>query len=218
MPVIVMIGIIVLFMVICLSLASRASPPVIDTDMHRELPAAVISVPAGPMCVEPAGPWPNLRGVLLENTPTEYERRVIRHQIDSCSRGATTTADPWEVLALYRLEPELGVPEQYRGILAAAWCWESSMRSSTSSGDGGVSHGPFQMQQWFWDWCGTKATMDVLEAAQCFWARADYYLHDGLCPGNVLRAEAMAANGPRYKTWGCKAKSDHAREWLSWGR
>jgi hypothetical protein len=76
------------------------------------------------------------------------------------------------------------------------------------------------MQAWIWGWCGLPrvegVTTDVLTAATCYWSRAQKYLDDGKCPGNVARAEAMVANGPAYAAWGCKARSKHWAELTAW--
>lgn len=177
----------------------------------------------GPMCT-PELPWggeplvPTHMGVLLLEPATEAESREVVHQIKSCSRSVTKVADPFAVLAMLRLERDLGAPA---GFLASAWCWESAMRPvPLARGDGGASHGFFQMKQWFWDACGLpmtdRVTTDLTMAATCYWGMADHFLQDGRCPGNVIRAEAMAANGDGYQHWGCKAESRHHKELLRW--
>lgn len=186
----------------------------------------------GPMClplseIEP--PRATHFGLLVSEPATESERAEIYQQVDKCwrfngvknhwtaSKLLPQPPDPWKLLALFRLEEDLGIPEEYRGILGAAWCWESAFRSEPRSGDAGASHGPFQQQDWFWAWCGAYGpTFDIINAAQCYWSRADYYLRDGKCPGNILRAEAMAANGKAYKNWGCSAVSLHGKELKRW--
>jgi len=177
------------------------------------------------VCFEETGPVtpPTQVGLLTVEPATLDERTAIYHQVNSCHRmkGAKDPwkyANPYLLLALYRLEPELGIPEANRGILAASWCWEAGFRDKPRAGDEGRSYGPYQQQAWFWDWCGASApTYDIVEASACFWSRAEYYLADGKCPpGSYSRAEAMSANGVKYKNYGCKAESLHWKEWERW--
>lgn len=174
----------------------------------------------GPMCqpdpVLPVDP-PTHLGVLLMDAATPDESAEVTFQIQQCSRRVTRVADPFMVLALLRLEQDLGAP---KGVLASAWCWETAMRPVPVRGDAGASHGFFQMQGWFWDACGLpmvdRVTLDLPMAATCYFSRVQQYLDDGKCPGNVTRAEALAANGPKYASHGCKAKSLHAAELARW--
>lgn len=164
-------------------------------------------VPDGPMClpfveedirVTP----PTHLGVLLQDPATEAERVEVATQIMKCKRSVTRVADPFMVLAMLRLETELGIPDEARGLLGSAWCWEAAMRTKPRAGDEGHSLGPFQMQAWLWGRCGLPMRDDVVYdlpvAARCYWSLVTHFLDDGKCPGNVRRAEAMAANGMKY--------------------
>lgn len=161
-----------------------------------------------------------LVGSLVAEPPTFAERLEVETQITRCARRVEKHADPFLVLALLRYEYVLGVPDSHRGLLGAIWCWENGMLSVPKVGDNGRSHGSFQMQQWFWAWCrlpmSKRVTDDLFIAAGCFWSRVDHYLLDGKCPGNVTRAEAMAAHGPKYASAGCAAKSRHVQELERW--
>ncbi len=179
----------------------------------------------GPMCLPPQpvvwdGPWPTHAAVLTMEPATPEESREVSLQLNSCARGRAKEADPLLILALLRLERDLGVPSGARGILGATWCWESALRPKPRVGDEGRSHGPFQMMGWFYAWCGLPAVDHVMYnipvSATCYWSRVQHYLDDGKCPGNVARAEAMAANAMKYKHRGCKAKSRHFEELERW--
>ena len=211
-----------------------------------------VAPPDGPMCLpdsEIQPPTPTLFGLLVSDLPSDQERADVYNAVDRCWRFQSIKnpwekgkplqdpPDPWKLLALLRYEADLGVPPPARGILLAAWCWEASYRNAPRAGDIGASHGPFQMQDWMWAWCGHSTwTYDPLVAANCYWSRVDRYLGDGRCPGNWVRAEAMTANGKRYgavargqaqafarypekaaKAY-CAVKSRHAEEYFRWLR
>lgn len=145
------------------------------------------------------------------------ERQLVERHLDQCSR-AGKRADPWLVLRVVQLERELGVPE---GLISAAVCWETgyTRRARGDVRDGHArAHGSLQLWPWWLRWGGLveDARDDIDAAVRVYVARVYHYLDDGRCPGNWLRAEAMAANGPRYKRWGCHARSRHADEWARW--
>lgn len=187
--------------------------------------------PPAPMCKQPTGPWPNEEGTLLEAPITELERNEVSLQISRCARSVHRVADPWRVLALYRLEAQLGVPDDMRGILGAIWCIEGGMRSEAASGgpirgdhdERGypMALGPFQGHGWLWNWCGLDADAadDLYLAARCYWSRvADrHQTLEGRCGKRGWRvAEALTANGPKYQHEGCKAESGHYKELAGW--
>lgn len=176
-------------------------------------------------------PLPTQLSVLLEDPPTEEERREIYTQIAACQHNTVRSADPWLVLALWRLEGILGVPDEARGILGATWCIESAFRSDTRSGSPirgdfrqghAYAHGPFQLWPWFRTWCGLSdgGADDLLAAATCYWARIqDRYevrVRDLRCKEPWKVAEAFTANGPRYVSEGCRAESKHWKEMKQW--
>jgi hypothetical protein len=204
----------------------RRAPKLIETE-PAEVKAAVGSEPGiGPMCIVEYLP-PTHMGVLLEEAPSEEERVVVERAISKCERDVRAVADPWKVLALHRLEKELGVPKEVESLLIATWCWEGAMRSDKPiRGDfnGGRAHsfGPFQMQAWFWDWCNLPTAPvvydDLTVAATCYWSRVRDVAERMDCPAKDRwpAAEAMAANGMKYKHYGCKARSKHWKELESW--
>jgi hypothetical protein len=196
--------------------AIRAEPLPVIAPMPRSP-----EPPANPPVVLPVNLPPSQLGVLIAEPPTDLERAEVERQIDRCSRDVRAVADPWLVLALWRLEADLGVPEAARGILGATWCWEAAMREKPRAGDHGQSHGPYQMQAWHWAWCGAAGPSDdLLEAATCYWARVDdrFRARTAGCPERVRWrvAEALAANGPRYLPLGCAAESRHWQELVRW--
>lgn len=154
-----------------------------------------------------------------ELLPTELEREVIARQVATCERRPGRRADVWGLLILLRLEAQLGVPDESRGILAAVWCVEGALLSRELRGDvrGGVAraHGPFQLWPWHREWCGlAEGGADDLEAAaRCYWARVvDRREARALeCDDSWRVGEALAANGPAYLSMGCAAESSHWR-------
>ena len=218
---------------------SRAEPPPMIEDLKRrpvvkapepvkeeQADTGTKTVGVGPMCIAEYIA-PDHMGVLLEEAPSEKERIAVETAIDKCERQVHQVADPWKVLALHRLEGELGVPKEAEGLLIATWCWEGAMRSDRPiRGDfhGGVAHsfGPFQMQAWFWDWCGLPTAPivydDLLIAGTCYWSRVEYMAAKNDCKGEAkwATAEAMAANGLKYKHQGCRAESKHWKELKKW--
>jgi hypothetical protein len=211
------------------------SPPAIDMRSlergprpPRPKPVARVERPA--MCLPPEGPWPNEEGALLEAPPTPQESREVARQIARCLRSVGAVADPWKVLALWRLEAVLGVPHEARGILGATWCVEGAMRDEAPAGgpirgdllDGEpLAYGPLQGHWWLWEWCGlrTSAADDLLVAARCYWARVEdrHARLAGRCGKDGWRvAEALTANGPKYQLYGCEAESAHWRELMTW--
>lgn len=226
--------------------ARAERPPMIDTsnlkrtpDTRKILPApepeADTTVdrmpPVAPSCHWPSGPWPSEEGALLESPITVEERNEVALQIGRCSRSVHLIADPWRVLALYRLEEQLGVPDELRGIFGAIWCIEGAMRSQASAGGPirgdldergrAMALGPFQGHGWLWKWCGleVEAADDLYLAARCYWSRvADRHTAlAGACGKKDWRvAEALTANGRKYAGQGCKALSGHVRELDAW--
>lgn len=191
------------------------------------------SPPPGPMCGEPTGPWPSEEATLLEAPITVEERNEVALQIGRCMRSVGRVADPWQVLALYRLEERLGVPDELRGILGAVWCIEGAMRSESVHGGPirgdfdergrAMALGPFQGHGWLWKWCGLDdaGADDLYLAARCYWSRvADrYQALQGRCGKKTWRvAEALTANGPKYAADGCAAQSGHYQELVGWRR
>lgn len=217
--------------------ASSEAPPLIGGIVRRHLAAPPVMTPVdGPMCqsVDPDLPdpdpiLPDLMGVLLEATPSETEQRFVDRALTACEgiRGPVRlAADPFQVLALARLEENLGVPESARGILVAAWCVETSMRARPGKGKQflgdfheGVARasGSFQLHENVWaTTCGgtRNAPHDLLWAAGCWWSQVlkteeKARRVSGCEDADMLRvAEAAASNVRRYG-WRCDSKSAH---------
>jgi hypothetical protein len=173
------------------------------------------------------------RDDLLWEPAASGEWRMVHEWIEGCvARGRVSQrmVDPLEVLAVMRLEEYLGIPWDARGILAAVWCMEASMRTVGRKGGpvrgdwrNGVAraHGPAQLWPWFREWCGfgPRGADNLYGALTCYWSRvADrhHYRNTSRCSNPWRVAEALAANGPRYLPMGCDAESSHWREMLSW--
>lgn len=202
---------------------AREATPVPEFIVAPELPE-----PA-PMCSSPVGPFPDHLGLLMSEVPSPEESQIVSRQIDLCKRSVELTADPYLVLAVLRLEHQLGVPPEAQGILNSVWCIEASMRLEGRHGGpirgdyhNGVAraHGPAQLWAWHRNWCGlTEGGADDLVASlTCYWQRVvdrreKRALH---CDDSWRVGEALAANGPRYRKFGCKAKSGHWEEMEAW--
>lgn len=211
---------------------ARAEPPPVIMEFERKPEPPPIK-PAPEACFDcvchwPEGPSPTLLGVLTEELPTEAERQVVETQIARCKRDVVTVADPWLVLAVYRYEELIGVPDEARGILGAVWCMEAAMRTQSADGEAirgdwqdgrAMAHGPAQLWPWHRAWCGlTEAGADdVLAALGCYWQRVvDRHPKASRCADAWRVAEALTANGPKYQHHGCKAESKHWRELMRW--
>lgn len=224
--------------------AESREPPLIGEfsrkgdDIVKPSPAAVrlqekkdtvLLSPEESMCLPPTATPPSHIGVLLQEPPDEEERTSVETQIDRCKRDVKGVADPFLVLAVLRLEDELGVPAEARGILGSVWCMEASMKLEGRDGGpvrgdfhGGtaMAHGPAQLWPWHRDWCGLTdgGADDLLASLTCYWQRVvDRREKRAMnCKDSWRVGEALAANGPKYKSWGCKAKSSHWRELERW--
>lgn len=216
--------------------SARAAPPVIGDvprfeghDEREEAAETTEAVQAphaegeGPMCgpqlpIEPDPP--TMFGLLTYEAITDEERTQVYKQIKLCARYVHTSADPWRVLAIYRFEEDLGVPKHLRGFLGAIVCWETAFKPNPRVGDVGRSFGPLQMMGWLWNWCGGDPTDDVFDAARCYWSRVEYKRNElgKRCKRPWVVAEALTANGPRYKHKGCAAESRHHEELARWKR
>lgn len=216
--------------------ASSEPPPLIG-EMPRPTRIALPNgAPKdGPMCqppvveIQPSTILPDRMGVLLQATPTEAEQQFVDRALTACEslRGPVRlVADPFQVLALLRLEQDLGIPADAHGIIVAAWCVETSMKARPGKGkqflgdfrDGvALASGSFQLHENVWAiTCnGTRnAPHDLLWAAGCWWSQvlkaADKARRvSGCAESDLLRvAEAAASNVRRYG-WRCNSKSSH---------
>lgn len=220
--------------------AESHEPPIIGDVVRAERPDSAsptrpmkkdvtLLSPGESMCLPPEPTPPDHIGVLLQEPISDEERSMVEAQISLCKRDVKNVADPFLVLAVLRLEDELDVPPEARGILGSVWCLEASMKLEGREGGpvrgdyhGGVAmaHGPAQLWPWHRNWCGlTDGGADDLTASlTCYWQRVVERREKRAmgCKNSWQVAEALAANGPRYKSWGCKAKSSHWRELERW--
>lgn len=222
--------------------ASSDPPPLIGEVLRPRAPGADSAPSAsagvaaghpadGPMCVADKSTQilPDRMGVLLENPASEGERRLVNKALEACGRlrgPVHLVADPFEVLALFRLERDLGVPERARGLLVGAWCVETAMRATPSQGEAflgdwrdgrALASGSFQLHENVWSGtCGgtDEAPHDLLWAASCWWAHVLQAQEkarrvSGCRDRDILRvAEAAAASPSRYG-FRCDSKSGH---------
>jgi hypothetical protein len=172
---------------------------------------------------------PDRMGVLLQSPPSETERVFVDLALSACEglRGPVrNVADPFQVLALHRLESDLGVPQHARGILIAAWCVETAMKAEPSHGkqflgdwrEGvALAAGSFQLHENVWarNCRGTsQAPHDLLWSATCWWSQVlkaedKARRYSGCRERDLLRvAEAAASNVRRYG-FRCDSKSGH---------
>lgn len=206
------------------------TPPPVITPITRTPAHAERVIKDGPMCQAPDFsdlPPPTHLGVLLQDPPTHAERVLVSKSMSACEsfRGVSKEgADPFLVLALVRLESDLGAPP---GLFAGTYCIEVSMRATSRTGGphygdwrNGVplASGPFQLHRGVWDGvCGgtPDAPHDLIWAATCYWANVTRVLETGKAdhcrPRDRLRvAEAAASNVRRYG-FRCDSASAHWR-------
>lgn len=163
---------------------------------------------------------------LLQDPATELEERTVLAQIAACPRGGVDrVADPFYVLALLRLESDLGVPEEASGILSAVWCIEAAMRLESYDGSDirgdprglkKMAHGPMQLWPRMRSLCGLTdgGADDLFASATCYWQRVAVRQESTSqkCKNNSWQvAEALVANTPKYARNGCAAESAHWR-------
>lgn len=163
---------------------------------------------------------------LLQDPATELEERTVLAQITACPRGGVDrVADPFHVLALLRLESDLGVPEEASGILSAVWCIEAAMRLESYDGSDirgdprglkKMAHGPMQLWPRVRSLCGLTdgGADDLFASATCYWQRVAVRQESTSlkCKSNSWQvAEALVANAPKYAGSGCAAESAHWR-------
>lgn len=116
-----------------------------------EVPPVILPfLPDGGMCIEEAHPGPDEVWAILQEPPTERERKEVEVVLDGCKNAPRHRIDPWKVLAALRFEEALGVPSSSRLIYAATLCVESGFAPAKDLyGDQGAARGPFQLH---WPW------------------------------------------------------------------
>lgn len=206
---------------------ANAPPPVIAARApriaHQAHPPEALVCEAPPPI--PSGP-PTALGLLQAEPATERERRNIENAIDACSglRGPVrAVADPFTLLALFRLEGDLGAPQ---GLLVAAYCVEAAMRPHGRHDgrflgdwrDGKArASGPLQLHENVWSGtcAGTAdAPHDLIFAASCYWQEVERVAVKARrvtrCADHDIErvAEAAAANVRKYG-FRCDSRSAH---------
>lgn len=203
----------------CRDAHARAEAPPLVTAVRRLVPRLPhVEQPEAPRHASEA---PGVCEALpdLEDGDEIPERREVERVLRSCSR-AGRHSDPFAVLAMVRVEVDMGAPVD---LLTSAACWETGFQGSARRGDwlDGVAraHGPLQLHGVFLATCRlTDGARDSAEAAaRCYLSRVFERLPDArLCPHPWTVAEALVANRPKYLPWGCAAKSLHAAERERW--
>ncbi|MFO0745048.1 MAG: hypothetical protein U1F43_05135 [Myxococcota bacterium] len=157
---------------------------------------------------------------LVREPANQDEHARVESIIDRCPRAARVHIDPFAVLALVRLEEELGVPTEARGLLPAVWCIESAFRPAERLfGDMGAALGPAQFHEQLAAWCmgdyrvrGKDWRGDFVFSARCWVAHVMRNLDRARArcgPDKAWQvAEAVVANPARYG-WRCAASSEH---------
>ena len=171
-------------------------------------------------------------GEIVLNEVTLGEREMVDYILDNCPNGSRKQIDPYDVLALIRLEEKLGVPKEVKGILPAVFCIESGLKKADDLvGDNGLALGPAQFHVAAFrtcvisNWARTNSShiidnkdwrRDFLFSARCWITNTMRVLKriEKECPdldvyGKWQVAEANVANWVRYKNYKCKAKSKH---------
>lgn len=200
-----------------------AAPPVIVWDRPAPRPPDVVeTIPvAGGVERDSSDGGVTVWGLLLMEPASREEYAFIAAAQEVCRRWRGASADPFMLLALHRMEGDLGAPS---GLLVGAWCVEASFRSESSSGgpimgDGGFAFGPLQLHRNIWeaDCGGDEADPhDLLWSAGCYWYRVTVAMEKARkvtrCREKDVAgvAEAAVANVGRYR-WDCSLRSAHWR-------
>lgn len=159
--------------------------------------------------------------VLVMAPPTEEELLVIDAVAEGC-RHYGPHADPFELLALYRLEKSLGVHEWRPALLLGVFCVEAGLRTTSRRGgpiwgdyrDGvPMAWGPMQLWKTSRDDCrGTPdAAHDLIWSGRCWVARTERVLDKAsrFCDKNQMMVAEAAISNIRKYGWRCNASSEH---------
>lgn len=108
--------------------------------------------------------------LLVAQPATEAESRFVERIIDDCPTASRGFIDPFDVLALLRLENDFGVPANARGILPAWACLEAGFRSD-AVGDRGAAVGVMQLHE---SWLSVLVTGRPGQRVMVDWRRDIY--------------------------------------------
>jgi hypothetical protein len=171
-------------------------------------------------------------GEIVSGELTDPERNKVQFILDNCPNSNRSKIDPYDVLALVRLEEYFGLPKEIVGILPAVFCIESGLQKGEDLiGDEGRALGPAQFHIAAYRTCITTSwrnpnishivgkkdwRSDFLFSARCWITNTMRVMKriERECPDSSLYekwqvAEANVSNWVRYKGHGCKAKSKH---------
>ncbi len=173
--------------------------------------------------------------------PSESERKDVSFIIDNCPDISRKDIDPYNVLALLRLEKEFNLPIELKGLLPAIFCVESKLQDGFNlEGDQGRALGPAQLHlspyrtciktNWYKYHGSLRINNfdyrnDFIFSARC-WITNTLRVMKRIkeeCPNNSKYekwrvAEANVANWVKYKNYGCKARSKHFELLEKWNK
>lgn len=176
-----------------------------------------------PWCHVSAVPIQNEYALLVQE-PAIPEEHLLVQSVDAVCKHSGAHVDPFDVLALLRLEEVLGVSKWRRGLLPGVFCIEAGLRKVNRKGgpilgdfrDGvPMAWGPFQLWPTTRAACrgSDEAAFDLVWAARCWIARVESSLPKAsrLCDTDPwMVAEAAVSNVRKYG-WRCKEHSAHWR-------
>ena len=163
--------------------------------------------------------------VLTMDQPSIEECMTI-DQLRSACRHDGPHVDPFDLLALIRLEEVLGVDQWRPGLLPSVYCVEAGWRSEAERGgrilgdyrEGrAMAHGP--MQLWPTSVAACRGTVDaphdLVWSARCWVARVEAVVGKARrrCGAKAdvwMVAEAAVSNVRKYR-WDCRRGSRHWR-------
>ena len=171
-------------------------------------------------------------GEIVSGEITDSERNRVQFVIDNCPHSSREKIDPYDVLALFRLEESFGISKEISGILPAVFCIESGLQKAENLiGDQGRALGPAQFHIAAYRTCVTTSwrdpnvshlvnrkdwRSDFIFSARCWITNTIRVMKriERECPNSTSYqkwqvAEANVSNWVRYKSHGCKAKSKH---------
>jgi len=159
---------------------------------------------------------------LVRDPASPAESARVDAVLDHCPRARRELIDPFAVLALVRLEDQLGVPAEARGLLPAVWCIESAFRPAERLyGDVGRALGPAQFHEPHAKTCmgdyrvrGKDWRADFVFSARCWITLVNRNLAKAAERCGSAKAwqvaEAVVSNVVRYG-WRCDSRSSHWR-------
>ncbi len=196
--------------------------PALPAALESELDAAAspevsASAPAASEPVAGALDFP------IYDPPTEEERQLVEHAVYNCDTASPRYAKPFLKLELLRLEREMGIPGELRGVTLAAWCGEAAYQTEGIVGDRGNAIGILQLHPHITSLCGsTDLRHDPIASARCWlWNLQRVYRKSRRrCRAkNAWKAaELWLSQGGQKSGYSCKRVSGHVARLERWQR